>query len=88
MSATKTRQMDWNYQLTTWSHKIATYLNHRSCRRNMHEPCLTYHKPNKSSMKENQNSYSDEEVKLITELLFRWAQLTVDTYYEGDDQNS
>jgi predicted membrane-bound spermidine synthase len=37
---------------------------------------------------ENQNSYSDEEVKLITELLFRWAQLTVDTYYEGDDQNS
>jgi len=33
-----------------------------------------------------QNNYSDEEVKLITELLFRWAQLTVDTCYAGEDQ--
>jgi hypothetical protein len=36
----------------------------------------------------NQHNYSDEEVKLITELLYRWAQLTVDTYYEGENQNS
>ncbi|WP_121354759.1 hypothetical protein [Flavisolibacter nicotianae] len=34
----------------------------------------------------NVNHYSDDEVKLITELLFRWAQLTVDTYYAGEDQ--
>jgi hypothetical protein len=48
--------MDWNHQLTTWSHKIAAYLNHRSCRRNMPEPCLTYQKQNKSSMKETKTA--------------------------------
>jgi hypothetical protein len=31
------------------------------------------------------NNYSDDEVKLITELLYHWAKLTVDTYNEAEN---
>lgn len=38
----------------------------------------------KQILNENGNNYSDDEIKFITELLYRWAQLTVEEYLRGE----
>lgn len=36
----------------------------------------------KSILNEGETKYTDEEVKVISELLWRFAQLTVQTFYD------
>ena len=46
------------------------------------------HSQAKQILNEKENTFTDDEVKLIIELLYRWAQLTVEKYLQGEEENN